>query len=257
MSTLPVNAFKHALAEGRPQIGLWSSLGSGTAAEILAGAGFDWLLIDTEHAPTELPMVVEQLRAMVGGTASPIVRPAWNDPVLFKRLLDVGVQSFLVPFVQDATEAARAVAATRYPPSGTRGVAVTHRANRYGRVPNYFHRAHEELCVIVQIETRSALSQLEAIATVEGVDALFVGPSDLAAALGHIGDNRHPDVQAVFADACTRAQRIGKPIGILAPVEEDARRFLEMGFRFVALGSDIALLRRAAEELRGRFPPAP
>lgn len=255
MTGLPANAFKRALREGRPQLGLWTNLGTGTVAELLAGAGFDWLLIDTEHAPNELPMVVEQLRAMVGGTASAVVRPAWNDPVLIKRLLDVGVQSFLVPFVQDAEEARRAVAATRYPPDGIRGVAVAHRANRYGRVADYFRRAPEELCVLAQIETRAALERLETIAAVDGVDGLFIGPSDLAAGLGHLGDNRHPEVQAVFAEACRRCRAAGKPIGILAPVEEDARRFLEMGFGLVALGSDIGLLRRAAEDLRARFQP--
>ncbi len=161
---LPVNAFKRALAEGRTQIGLWTSLGTGTAAEILSGAGFDWLLIDTEHSPTELPMVLDQLRAIEGSGTTPIVRPAWNDPVLFKRLLDLGAQSLLVPYVQSAEEARRAVAATRYPPAGIRGIAVVHRANRYGRVKDYHVQANREMCVLVQIETRRALAELEAIA---------------------------------------------------------------------------------------------
>jgi 4-hydroxy-2-oxoheptanedioate aldolase len=253
MNDLPVNPFKRALADGRPQIGLWTSLGTGTAAEILSGAGFDWLLIDTEHSPSEVPMVLEQLRGMEGSSATPIVRPAWNDPVLIKRLLDLGVQSLLVPFVQSADEARRAVAATRYPPAGIRGIAVVHRANRYGRVKDYHRRANAEMCVLVQLETRRALADLEAIAAVDGVDGLFIGPSDLAGDLGHLGDNRHPDVVSVFADACARARKAGKPIGILAPVEEDARRYLEMGFGYVAVGSDIGLLRQAAEQIRARF----
>jgi 4-hydroxy-2-oxoheptanedioate aldolase len=253
LTDLPVNRFKRALREGRRQIGLWTSLGTGTSAEILAGAGFDWLLIDTEHSPTELPMVLDQLRGMEGGTATPIVRPAWNDAVIIKRLLDVGAQSLLVPYVQSAEEARRAVAATRYPPDGIRGVAVVHRANRYGRVKDYHTRANAEMCVLVQVETRRALAELEAIAAVEGVDGLFIGPSDLAGDLGFLGNNRHPDAVAAFADACARARKAGKPIGILAPVEEDARRYLEMGFSYVAVGSDIGVLRNAVEQLRQRF----
>jgi 4-hydroxy-2-oxoheptanedioate aldolase len=253
LTDLPVNRFKRALREGRRQIGLWTSLGTGTSAEILAGAGFDWLLIDTEHSPTELPMVLDQLRAMEGGTATPIVRPAWNDAVIIKRLLDVGAQSLLVPYVQSAEEARRAVAATRYPPDGIRGVAVVHRANRYGRVKDYHTRANAEMCVLVQIETRRALAELEAIAAVEGVDGLFIGPSDLAGDLGFLGNNRHPDAVAVFTEACARACKAGKPIGILAPVEDDARRYLEMGFGYVAVGSDIGVLRNAVEQLRQRF----
>jgi 4-hydroxy-2-oxoheptanedioate aldolase len=251
---LPVNTFKRALAERRRQIGLWTSLGTGTSAEILSGAGFDWLLIDTEHSPTELPMVIDQLRAMEGSGVTPIVRPAWNDPVIIKRLLDTGVQTLLVPMVQSAEEARRAVAATRYPPAGMRGIAAVHRANRYGRVKDYHTRANAEMCVLVQLETRRALAELETIAAVEGVDGLFIGPSDLAGDLGHLGNNRHPEAVAVFADACARAQKAGKPIGILAPVEEDARRYLEMGFTYVAIGSDIGVLRNAVEQLRGRFP---
>jgi 4-hydroxy-2-oxoheptanedioate aldolase len=145
----PVNAFKRALREGRRQIGLWCALGSGTGAEILAHAGFDWILVDTEHAPNELPAVLEQLRALQGGTASPVVRPAWNDPVILKRLLDLGAQSLLIPYVQNAEEAARAVASARYPPRGIRGVASLHRANAYGARKEYLGRAHEETCVVV------------------------------------------------------------------------------------------------------------
>src|SRR5258706_11874875 len=162
-SQLPANIFKQAIREGRMQTGLWCSLCSNVAAEVIADAGFDWILIDTEHAPNELPMVFGQLQALVGGTAAPVVRPAWNDMVLMKRLLDIGVQNFLVPYVQTAEEARPAGAATRYPPQGIRRVAVTHRANQYGRVKDYYKRANEEICVIVQIETALALKNIEAI----------------------------------------------------------------------------------------------
>jgi len=249
----PPNAFKRALREGRTQIGLWCALGSPTGAEILAHAGFDWVLIDTEHAPNEAPNVLEQLRALNGGTASPVVRPAWNDPVILKRILDLGAQSLLVPYVQNAEEAARAVAATRYPPRGIRGVASLHRANAYGARKEYLVRAHEETCLVVQIETRAAAEQVEAIAAVEGVDGLFVGPSDLSASLGHLGNAAHPEVQSLIADIAARARRAGKPVGILAPVEEDAKRFLGLGFTFVAVGSDLSVLRLAAMRLRSAF----
>src|SRR2546425_12294909 len=171
-----INPFKQAIREGRPQIGLWSSLCSNVSAEVIAGAGFDWILVDTEHAPNELPMVFSQLQALVGGTAVPVVRPAWNDLVLIKRFLDIGVQNLLVPYVQTVEEARAAVAAVRYPPHGMRGGAVLHRANRFGRVKNYFDRANAEVGLLLQLETRTALQNLEAIAAVEGVDGLVIGP---------------------------------------------------------------------------------
>jgi 4-hydroxy-2-oxoheptanedioate aldolase len=249
----PINRFKQGLREGRQLVGLWSSLSSGAATEILADSGFDWILIDTEHAPNETPMVADQLRAASLGTASPVVRPAWNDQVIIKRLLDLGVQTLLVPYVQSPEEAARAVAATRYPPGGVRGVASVHRANRYGRVPEYFARADAEMCVLVQLETRAAVDALEAIAAVDGVDGIFVGPSDLAGSMGHLGNNAHPDVRGTIEQACRRAQAIGKPVGILAPIETDARAYLDMGFSFVAVGSDIVALRKGCDALVKMF----
>lgn len=249
----PVNRFKQALRTGRQQVGLWSSLASAAATEILADSGFDWILIDTEHAPNETPMVADQLRAASLGTASPVVRPAWNDPVILKRLLDVGVQTLLVPFVQSPEEAARAVAATRYPPRGIRGVASVHRANRYGRIPDYFTRADDQMCVLVQLETRASVEALEAIAAVEGVDGIFIGPSDLAASLGHLGNNAHPEVRGTIEGACRRAQAVGKPIGILAPLESDARAYLDIGFAFVAVGSDAVVLRKGCDALVKMF----
>jgi 4-hydroxy-2-oxoheptanedioate aldolase len=251
----PTNKFKANLKSGRQQVGLWSSLSSAAATEILCDSGFDWVLIDTEHAPNETPMVADQLRAASMGTASPVVRPAWNDVVILKRLLDIGVQTLLVPFIQSADEAARAVAATRYPPRGIRGVASVHRANRYGRTPDYFKRADDEMCVLVQLETRTAVDALEEIAAVEGVDAVFIGPSDLAASLGYLGNNAHPEVRGTIEQACRRAQAIGKPIGILAPIEADARTYLDMGFAFVAVGSDVVVLRKGCDALVKLFKP--
>ena len=250
---LPVNRFKQALRSGQTLIGLWSSLSSLAATEILGDSGFDWILIDTEHAPNETPMVADQLRAASLGSASPVVRPAWNDPVILKRLLDVGAQTLLVPFIQSPEEAARAVAATRYPPHGIRGVASVHRANRYGRVAGYFQRADEEMCVLAQLETRGSVEALESIAAVEGIDGVFIGPSDLAASLGHLGHNAHPEVRQTIEDACRRARAIRKPIGILAPVEEDARAYLDMGFNFVAVGSDAVTLRKGCDALVQMF----
>ena len=250
---LPLNRLKRALQQGQTQIGLWHALSSHIAVEIIAGAGFDWLLLDTEHSPSDVTMVLTHLQAMSEGTASAVVRPAWNDTVMIKRLLDVGVQSFLVPFVQNADEARAAVAATRYPPQGVRGIASTMRANRYGRIKNYVTGANAEICLIVQIETRASLDNIEAIAAVEGVDGLFIGPSDLAGGLGHAGDNAHPDVRAAIESAVDRICRCGKAAGILAPLEADARHWLARGCRFVAVGNDAALLARQSEALAAKF----
>ena len=244
---MPANPLKAALAAQRRQIGLWSSLGY---------AGFDWIVVDTEHAPSDPLDVLSQLQALATGTAEPVVRVAWNDPVLLKRLLDIGARSFLVPFVQNADEAAAAVSATRYPPHGIRGVSVSHRANRFGRVPNYLHTASEQMCVLVQLETAEALGNLEAIAEIDGVDGVFIGPSDLAADLGHLGNAAHPVVQTAIAEACARILAAGKPAGILAPVEADARRYFEMGFTFVAIGSDVGLLSNGSTALVNRMRTA-
>lgn len=252
-----VNALKRALREARPQIGLWSTLASPAAAEIIAGSGFDWILLDTEHAPNDVTSVHQQLQAMHGSGASVVVRPYWNDPVLFKRLLDIGVQTLLVPMVQNADEARRAVAATRYPPDGIRGVAGTIRASRYGRVKDYLAHANDEMCVIVQIETREAMTRIEEIAAVDGIDGLFIGPSDLAASLGHLGDNGHPDVRAAIDSAIRLIRATGKVAGILAPIEADARHWLERGCLFVGVGNDAGVLARQTEALAAKFKSAP
>jgi len=250
---LPKNQYKAGLAEGKLQIGLWSTLCSPIVAEIIGDSGFDWILLDTEHSPNEVPDVVLQLQALATGKASPIVRPAWNNPVLIKRLLDSGAQSLLIPFVQNAEEAQLAVSATRYPPHGIRGVTSIGRAARYGRVKNYLHEASDEIAVIVQIETGDALSQIEAIANVDGVDAVFIGPSDLSASLGHLGNAKHPDVQSALKTAIDKLQSLGKPAGILAFNPDDADRYIDWGYQFIAVGADLTLLAKGADSLAQRF----
>lgn len=252
---LPVNAFKHALKEGRPQIGLWTSLCSNIVAEIVATAGFDWVVLDTEHSPNEVPMILQQLQAMQidANTASPVVRPAWNDAVLIKRFLDIASPNLILPFVQDAEEARRAVAATRYPPRGIRGVSGSQRANRYGLVQDYHAHADSEIGVIVQVETGAALNRIPEIAKVDGVDGIFIGPADLSADLGHLGNSAHPDAQAAIMRGLQLCQAAGKPCGILAPNEDDARRYLDAGFMFVAVGIDQGLLAKATRDLARRF----
>jgi 4-hydroxy-2-oxoheptanedioate aldolase len=250
---LPRNEFKHAIAAGKLQIGLWSSLRSNIAAEIVSDSGFDWILFDTEHSPNEIPDLLAQLQAAARGTATPVVRPAWNDPVLIKRVLDLGAQSVLVPYVQDADEARRAVSSVRYPPIGIRGVAAAARASRYGRVTDYLKKADGEICLLVQVETRAALDQLEAIAKVDGVDGVFIGPSDLSASLGHIGNPQHPDVQKALEDGARRIRAVGKAAGILTLNEEEARRYIAWDYTFVAVGSDVGLLSRGADGLAKRF----
>ncbi len=247
------NNFKRGLARGELQIGLWCSLCSNIAVELLGHSGFDWLVLDTEHSPNEVPDILAQLQAMGTGTASAVVRPAWNDTVLIKRYLDIGSQTVLLPYVQNAEEAARAVAATRYPPRGVRGVTGSGRAARYGRVGDYLKRADEEICVLVQAETRTALDNIEAIAGVEGVDGVFIGPSDMAASLGHIGQPGHPVVQAALKEAVDRLKKVGKPAGILTANEDEARRYVDWGYLFVAVGSDIGLLTKNADALATKF----
>jgi len=250
---LPENRFKRAIAEGRLQLGLWSSLCSNIAADVIGDSGFDWVLLDTEHAPNELPILLSQLQALARSSTVPIVRPAWNDPVRFKGILDLGAQSLLVPFVETPDEARQAVAATRYPPTGLRGVTASGRAGRYGRIKDYLRTADREICVLVQVETRTALNQLDAIANVEGVDGVFIGPADLAASLGHIGNPGHDEVQSAIRNALERVKEAGKPAGVLTANEEEARRYIEWGFTFVAVGVDLVLLARAADSLATRY----
>jgi 4-hydroxy-2-oxoheptanedioate aldolase len=251
---MPVNTFKRALKGGRQQIGLWSSLSSNITVEILAGAGFDWLLLDTEHAPNDLPMVYGQLQAAAsGGNAHPVVRLPWNDAVMIKRFLDAGAQSLLLPMVETVEEAGRAVAATRYPPNGIRGFASASRASRFGRVKDYHAHAEKELCVLVQVETRLGLDNLEAIASVDGIDGVFIGPGDLSAALGYLGQQAHPEIVTAIEDAIRRIRARGCAPGILTGDEMLARRYIGAGSLFTAVGADLGILARGAEALAAKF----
>jgi len=250
---LPLNAFKRGLAEGRPQLGLWSMLPDPYVTEILCNAGFDWMLLDCEHSPNDLRGIAAQLQAGAAGATSLVVRLPVNDTVLIKQFLDAGVQSLLLPQVQSAAEAASAVAAIRYPPHGVRGVAVATRASRFGRVPDYHKRSEAEICLLVQVETRAALAEIEAIAALDGIDGIFIGPSDLAASLGHLGNPGHPDVVAAIDDALDRIRAAGKPAGILATDPAFTRRCLDRGTLFTAVGTDLALLLGAAEKLASDF----
>ena len=250
---LPRNAFKQALSRCERQVGLWSGLASSIAAEIVAGAGFDWIVIDGEHGPNDIHSLLPQLQAMRGGTAEPVFRVPWNDAVIIKRALDVGARSLLVPFIQNAAEARKAVEATRYPPLGIRGVSVAPRANDYGRIKGYHRNAHLDICVLVQLESKAALAEIEAIAAVDGVDGLFIGPSDLAADFGRLGDPKHPEVQAAIQDAARRIRATGKSAGTLAGNVDDVESLFEMGFNFTATGSDVGLLAYGAENVAARF----
>ncbi|MBP0639150.1 2-dehydro-3-deoxyglucarate aldolase [Cupriavidus sp. AcVe19-6a] len=251
-SPLP-NTFRAAVLGQQRQIGCWCSLASPVTTEIVGVAGFDWLLLDTEHAPNDPLTLLPQLMALKDSVSAPVVRPAWNDPILLKRLLDLGFYNFLIPFVESAEQARQAVSATRYPPLGTRGVAMTQRSNRYGTMPGYFERINDNLCVLVQIESRKDVDAAEEICAVEGVDGIFIGPNDLAAACGHLGNPNHPEVQAEVGRIFRAARQAGKAVGTLTPVEADARRYLDMGASFVAVGLDHVLLRQATQALRDRF----
>jgi 4-hydroxy-2-oxoheptanedioate aldolase len=254
---MPINTFKHAIENGTRQIGLWSHLASYVSMEVIAGAGFDWILIDMEHSPNELFQVHQQLLAMSESRTQPVVRVAWNDAVMIKRVIDIGAQSLLVPQVQNADEARLAVAATRYPGSGVRGFTAQSRASRFGRIKDYHARAAQEMCVIVQVETLEALENIEAIAAVEGIDGVFIGPGDLSASMGHVADPGHPDVQRVVGQAIDRIVATGKPAGILTGDRALVRSYIERGCTFAAVGADIALLARAAEQLASEFGCAP
>ena len=247
------NKFKHAICTGQKQIGLWSHLCSPISIEILADCGYDWLLLDMEHSPNDLTEILAQLQAMKGAPATAVVRPPWNDMVTFKRLLDIGVKNLLVPYIQTAEEARSAVSYTRYPPHGVRGYAGAPRASNYGRVKDYAHLNANELCLLLQVETLQGLENLEAIAKVDGVDGVFIGPGDLSAALGHLGNPKHPDVLKVIDDAIARIKACGKAPGILTGDEALAKHYVAQGCLFVAVGADQNVLRDSATALAQRF----
>jgi 4-hydroxy-2-oxoheptanedioate aldolase len=247
------NRFKEGILSGKQQIGLWCMLPGGYVTEALSGCGFDWLLLDTEHSPSDVLTVLPQLQAAAAYEVSAVVRPASNDPVLIKRFLDIGAQTLLIPYVQSGEEAQNAVAAMRYPPKGIRGVAGMTRASNFGRVQGYARKAEAELCLLVQAETREALGRLEEIASVDGVDGVFIGPADLAASLGYPGQPSHPDVVAAINDAIKRLKKMGKPAGILTYDRAFARECMDWGTLFTAVGADLSLLINASQDLAQDF----
>lgn len=243
-----MNAFRQLLraAGSKPPIGTWISSASPLVAEAVGHAGFDWGVVDMEHAPLDMMNVVHLLQALGNTRMVGVVRVPWNDAVLVKRVLDAGATTVLFPFVQNAAEAARAVAATRYPPAGQRGISGMSRASRFGSVPGYLKTADAGMAVIVQIETPQALSQLEAIASVDGVDAVFMGPADLSASMGHVGQFTHPAVMQAMADAARRCKAIGKPIGTVGATPEVVTQYRAMGYDYLAVSSDMGLLMSGA-----------
>lgn len=264
----PDNRFKKALAGGEPQYGLWLALADPYAAELCAGCGFDWVVIDGEHSPNDLRSTLACLQAVAaaaevhpgGNAAHPVVRVPHGDPALIKQVLDIGATTILVPMVETAAQAAQLVRAVRYPPAGVRGVgSAIARSSRWTRFPDYLHEAAERTCLLVQIESRAGLEQIDAIAAVDGIDGLFIGPADLAASLGHLDDPGHADVRSAIDAAIVAIARAGKAPGILTGDDALARHYVAIGARFVAIGVDALLLARAARSLAGRFvaPSAP
>lgn len=248
----PVNTFKQALKNKQAQIGLWISLANSYSTEICAGAGFDWLLLDSEHAPNDLRSVMAQLQTIAAYPGNAICRVPTGDSALIKQYLDLGVQTLLVPMVDTPEQARLLVQACRYPPDGIRGMAGA-RASRWGRYPNYATEANAQTCLLVQVETRLALSNLDAIVATEGVDGVFIGPADLSASMGFVGNSGHPEVQGAIDDAIQRITRAGKAAGILTLDTALAQHYLALGATFVAVGIDTALLVRGAQALISQF----
>jgi 4-hydroxy-2-oxoheptanedioate aldolase len=251
------NTFRDALRAGQPQLGLWVGLADANAAEALATTGYDWLLLDGEHAPNDPRSVLAQLRALAPYPVHPVVRPVQGDVALIKQYLDIGAQTLLVPMVDSAAQAELMVRAMRYPPDGLRGMgAALARASRWNQIADYVHRANEQMCLLVQAETRLAIDNLAAIAAVDGVDGVFFGPADLSASMGYRGQPGHPDVQRALLDGIATVRAAGKAPGILMADPQVARQYLDAGALFVAIGVDTTLLVRAASELIRGFRPA-
>ena len=249
---LPINRLKQALEAGRTQYGLWLGLPDTTCAEICAGAGFDWLVIDSEHGPFDLPAVLSHLQAIAAYDVAAAVRPVSDDRNVLKQLLDTGAQTLVVPMVESAEQAAELVRSVRYPPAGVRGLGTSlARAARWGRIPGYLHKANEQICLIVQIETIRAVQALPGILEVDGVDGVFVGPSDLSASMGHIGNARHPDVVKVIRDVLQKTRAAGKAAGILVLDPAQAQEYRDCGANMIGIGTDTLLLANSAQRLAG------
>lgn len=254
MSSIPHNPFKRALADGRPQFGLWAALADAYVTELLATAGFDWLLIDNEHAPNDIRSTLAQLQAVAAYPSHPVVRPVRSDAAIIKQLLDIGAQTLLLPMIDTAEQAAEAVAATRYPPQGIRGVgSALARASRWNRVPGYLHDAASELCVLVQVETVTGLANLSDIARVDGIDGVFFGPADLSASMGYLGKPGEPAVREAIRTGIAAVRAAGKAAGVLAPDRAFAAEYVAAGATFVAVGTDTGLLSHAAAELAAAY----
>lgn len=244
------NPFKYWLGQNRVTLGFWNALANPLLAEIVAEhPGFEWMLFDTEHAPNDIQSLIAQLQAIRFSSKPAVGRPVYNHPAQIKRLLDIGFRNLLIPNVQSVEEAQQAVAATRYPPDGSRGVSAYHRNNGYGRVTDYFQFINQSIGVIVQIESAQAVERMEQIAAVDGVDALFVGPGDLAADLGFLGQVKHPDVQAVLQEIGGRAREAGIALGITSHGIDDVERYVGWGYRFFTISSDVVLFRQTVAEL--------
>lgn len=245
-----MSSFKQRLKEPEPLLGLWQALANPYTAEICARAGFDWLLFDGEHAPNSMPLLLAQLQAVSAFPIAPVARVPSGEPVAIKQYLDLGFLTLLVPMVDTPEQAAAVVQASRYPPRGLRGVASgTSRATGFGADTDYLREAHERVTIIAQLESRAALEAIDGIASVEGIDAIFIGPGDLAASLGHLGNPLHPDVQEAIAHAKGRIDAAGKPAGIFALSPEDARNRIAQGYRFISIGTDIGLLTKGSRAL--------
>jgi 4-hydroxy-2-oxoheptanedioate aldolase len=245
-----VNTFKRGLGGEGVQYGLWAALADSYVTEVLATAGFDWLLVDCEHAPNDIRSTLSQLQTLAAYKSHAIVRPVEATKANIKQLLDLGAQTLLLPMIDTVEQARDAVAATRYPPFGMRGVgSALARASRWNRIPGYLGTSSEDICVIVQAESKASLENLEAIAQVEGVDAVFFGPADLSASLGFLGKPGAPEVRSAICDGIHKVRAAGKGAGVLAPDREFAEEYIKAGANFVAVGTDTGLLSVAVKNL--------
>ena len=250
---LPINRFKEAIESTRTPVGTWLVSGAASTAEAMGCAGFDFVVLDMEHTPIDMAQYVEILRTIQGTPAGVITRLPWNDMVTVKRVLDAGGQSLMFPFIQNEDEARRAVSYTRYPPDGVRGVAAVHRASRHGTVANYHRQAASQLCVVVQIETVAALERIPAIAAVPGVDSLFIGPADLSASMGQLGNITDARVLAKLEEGAQACRRAGKPVGIVGPNPDMVAQFVKFGYTWVAIASDVGMMVGRAQEWLGKL----
>lgn len=250
----PANRFKAALARDEFKLGLWVALASAYVTEVLVGSGYDWLLIDAEHGPNDLPLISAQLGVVARSQSHAVVRPPAGETWIIKQLLDAGAQTLLIPMVESAAQARELVRAVRYPPHGIRGVgAALGRATNFSRVGDYMDSANDEICLLLQIESRAGLSEIAQIAALDGVDGVFIGPSDLAADMGHLGNPGAAEVQAAIAEAFTIIKAAGKARGIMTLDMAQAHHYRALGATFMAIGTDVTLLASAADGLRQRF----